>query len=203
MFQCITKNELRKLSCEYLPTLLQFVFLTKRMLLEHLLGKVRAIFCFGVAASVNAKCKALAKKKIRKQAQNENLILLAHPLSQALLALALTCVHFGRDQTCTPVDPNFSPFGQPTQVDAVERRPFVVIAIYKPMKYRIGNLEIFFFCDLRVLARKLASPFGTQPQSLRKFNFRLLASPFDHGLSKRLSVPFLIPTYYYLYCLVD
>ena len=41
-----------------------------------------------------------------------------------------------------------------------------------------------FFCDLRILAKKLASRLATQRKSLRKFNLRRLATtggPFGQG----------------------
>ena len=43
---------------------------------------------------------------------------LATSFGQGLRALALTCAHFDRDQICTQVDVNISPFGHPTQVNA-------------------------------------------------------------------------------------
>ena len=40
----------------------------------------------------------------------------------------------------------------------------------------------FFSRDLRVLAKKLANRLATQRKSLRKFNLRLLATPFGQAL---------------------
>jgi len=52
------------------------------------------------------------------------------------------------------------------------------------MKYSLENLENFFFCDLGVLAKKLASPLmATQCKSPGKFNLQILASLFGQGLT--------------------
>jgi len=89
--------------------------------------------------------------------------------------IAMTCAFFGRDQICTQVGASFSPFRHSTQVNAswetsinLVRRP------YPNQKYRVF---LTWNGDLRVLARKLASPFGhPERNSPRKFNFRLLAT---------------------------
>ena len=82
----------------------------------------------------------------------------------------MACAHFDRDQICTQVDASFSLFGYPTQVNASG-----VTSIHLLLANEItGNvcLKMFFFCDLRVLVRKLAFSFGrptevsTQVQSV-------------------------------------
>ena len=71
--------------------------------------------------------------------------------------LAITCAHFGRDQICTQVDASFSPFGHPTQVNASWVTSIDLLLANETEDSLPQNV---FFCDLRVLARKLASPFG-------------------------------------------
>jgi len=74
---------------------------------------------------------------------------------------AMTCAHFGRDQICTQVDASFSPFGHPIQVNASW-----VTSINLLLANEIQDMSAlkWVFCDLRVLARKLASPFGHPTQ---------------------------------------
>ena len=70
--------------------------------------------------------------------------------------LGMTCVHF--DQICMQVKATFSSFGHPTQVN--ESRVTSINLL-------LAKLEDMFFlcvCDLRVLTRKLASPFGHPTQ---------------------------------------
>ena len=69
-----------------------------------------------------------------------------------LRRLAMTCDHFGRDQICPQVNASFLPFGHPSQVN--------VSSVTEPVALK----WLFFFCDFRALARKLASPFGHPTQ---------------------------------------
>ena len=76
--------------------------------------------------------------------------------------LAMACAHFGRNQFCTQVKASFSPFGHPTQVKASW-----VTSINGLLANEIQDmsaLKCFFFCDSRVLVRKLASAFGHPTQ---------------------------------------
>ena len=49
------------------------------------------------------------------------------------------------------------------------------------------------FCDLRVLVRKLASPFATQGMSLRKFNLSLFAILFAIPFAARALIKCVYP----------
>ena len=71
--------------------------------------------------------------------------------------LAVTCAHFRRDQICTQVKASFSPFGHLTQVNASW-----VTSINGLLSNEIQDMSAlkWFFCDSRVLVRKLASAFG-------------------------------------------
>ena len=73
----------------------------------------------------------------------------------------MSCAHFGRDQICTQVDASFSPFGHPTQVNASR-----VTSINGLLANEIQDMSAlkWFFCDSRVLVRKLASAFGHPTQ---------------------------------------
>ena len=51
--------------------------------------------------------------------------------------LAMTCAHFSRDQICRQVNASFYRLATQPKSTQVEWRPFVVIATYWPMKYRI------------------------------------------------------------------
>ena len=75
--------------------------------------------------------------------------------------LAMTWAHFGRDQICTQVNASFSSFGHPTEVNASW-----VMSINLLLANEIQDMSTFkwFFFDLRVLVRKLASPFGHPTQ---------------------------------------
>ena len=70
---------------------------------------------------------------------------------------AMTCAHFGRDQICTQDKAAFLPFGHPTQVDASW-----VTAINLLLVNELQDMSAlkYFFCDSRVLVRKLTSAFG-------------------------------------------
>ena len=87
--------------------------------------------------------------------------------------LAMTCAHFGRDQIYTQVDASFSPFGHPTQVNASWATS---INLLLANKIEDSLRKKVFFCDLPVLAKKLASRLATQRKSLRKFNLRPLTT---------------------------
>ena len=75
--------------------------------------------------------------------------------------LAIACAHFGRDQICTQVDASFPPFGHSTQVNA---RWVTSINLLLANEIRDMPALEWVFCDLRVLVRKLASPFGHPTQ---------------------------------------
>ena len=75
--------------------------------------------------------------------------------------LAMSCAPFGRGQICTQVDASFSPFATQAKSTQDEWCP---LTYYWPMKYRICPPGNFFFCDSRVLERKLACPFGHPTQ---------------------------------------
>ena len=120
--------------------------------------------CFRLKAKSFPLRYALAKRS-RKKTQVENLALLATPFGQPcvhLRWLAMTCAHFGRDQICTQVKARFSPIGHPTQVNASW-----VTSINLLLANEIQDMSAlkWVFCDLRVLVRKLASPFGHPAQA--------------------------------------
>ena len=71
--------------------------------------------------------------------------------------LAMTCAYFGRDQIRTQVDASFSPFGHPTQVNAVW---VTSINLLSANDIQDTSALKWVFGDFCVLARKLASPFG-------------------------------------------
>ena len=75
--------------------------------------------------------------------------------------LARTCAHFGWDQICTQVDESFSPYGHPIQVNA---SPVTSINLLLANEIEDSLLWNVFIRDLRVLARKLACPFGHPTQ---------------------------------------
>jgi len=84
--------------------------------------------------------------------------------------LAMTCAHFGQDQICIQVDANFSPFGHPTQVHA-SWVTYINLLLANEIQ-GIFALK-WVFCDLHVLVRKCASPFGhaTQVQLVATYNY--------------------------------
>ena len=90
--------------------------------------------------------------------------------------LAMTCAHFSWDQICTLFDASFSPFGHSTQVTASQ-----VTSINPLLANEIENSLLWnvFICDLRVLARKLACPFGHPTQVSTQIQ---LASTCDYLL---------------------
>ena len=88
----------------------------------------------------------------------------------------LTCATFGEDHICTQVEAGFSPFSCSTQVN-----PSSVTSIRcygDLLTNEIQPSKPSIFCDLRVLARKLGSPFGRPTQ----VQLRLLVTPFCQGL---------------------
>ena len=97
----------------------------------------------------------------------------------------MTCARFGRDQACTKVDASFFPFAPPhPKSSQFEWRPFVVKATYWPMKSQPWKPSDGVFLAICLYLRvRLA----TQRKSARKFNLRLLASPFGQGLQYRRS----------------
>ena len=86
----------------------------------------------------------------------------------------MTCAHFGRDQICTQAKASFSPFDHPTQVNAS-----CVKSINVLLANEIQDMSALkgFFCDWRVLAKKLASPFGHPTQVSTQVQ---LASTWDY-----------------------
>ena len=78
-----------------------------------------------------------------------------------LLWLVMTCAHFGWNQICMQLDTSFSPFGHLTQVNASW-----VMSIDLFLAHEIQHMSALkcFFCNLCVLARKLACLFGHQMQ---------------------------------------
>ena len=85
--------------------------------------------------------------------------------------LAMTCAHFGRNQICTQLDASFSPFGHLTQVNASW-----VMSIDLFLAHEIQHMSALkcFFCNLCVLVRKLAHPFGHQMEVSMLVNMLLL-----------------------------
>ena len=75
--------------------------------------------------------------------------------------LAMTCAHFGWDQICTQVDASFSPFGHTIQVNASQVTSINLLLANEIEDSLLWNV---FICDLRVLARKFACPFGHPTQ---------------------------------------
>ena len=88
--------------------------------------------------------------------------------------LVMTCAHFGWDQISTQVKESFSPFGQPTQVNACW-----VMFINLLLANKIADSLPWngFIAALYVhLRRNLRVRLATQRKSLRKFNLRSLAT---------------------------
>ena len=75
--------------------------------------------------------------------------------------LAMTGAHFGWYQICTQVDASLSPFGHPVQVNASQVTSINLLLANEIEDSLLWNV---FICDLRVLARKLACPFGHPTQ---------------------------------------
>ena len=75
--------------------------------------------------------------------------------------LAMACAHFGRDHIWTQADARFSPFGHPTEVNASWVTPINLL-----LTNEIQDMSAlkWVFCDLRVIVRKLACPFGHPTQ---------------------------------------
>ena len=93
----------------------------------------------------------------------------------------MTCAHFGRDQICTQVKASFSPFGHPIQVE------------WRPLTYYISQwntryvcLEMFFLrlaCTCEETCQFVWPPDASLYASSTYAQLRLLASPFDQGLT--------------------
>ena len=75
--------------------------------------------------------------------------------------LAMTCSHFGRDQICTQVKITFSPFGHTTKVMAIWVTAMDLLLANETEDSLPKNI---LFCELHVLGRKLAIPFGHPTQ---------------------------------------
>ena len=75
--------------------------------------------------------------------------------------LAMICAHFGWDQICRRVDASFSPFGHTIQVNASQVTSINLLLANKIEDSLLWNV---FICDLRVLVRKFACPFGHPTQ---------------------------------------
>ena len=78
--------------------------------------------------------------------------------SRRKLLLAMTCVHFDRDQICAQVEASFSMFGHQTQVNAS------VFCLLHVLNYRSIKTCVHLRVNLRV---RLA----TQRKFVRKFMF--------------------------------
>jgi len=82
--------------------------------------------------------------------------------------LAMTCTHFGQDQSFTEVNASFSPFGHPTQVNVRWVMPFCcysnLLANEIQDMYVAPSLWCFFL------------PLACTCKSLHRFNLRLLAT---------------------------
>ena len=67
----------------------------------------------------------------------------------------MSCAHFGRDQICTQVDANFSPFGHPIKVNASR-----VTSINGLLANEIQDMSAlkWFFCNSRVLVSAFGHP---------------------------------------------
>ena len=108
------------------------------------------------------------------ETQVETLRLLGSPSGQDLRALAMTWVHFGRDQICAKVNASFPPFRHPTQVNTS-----LAVTLLQVLNYSARRI-IYMACvhlriDLRVL---LASQRKSTCDHLRP-----LALPFGQGLN--------------------
>ena len=99
----------------------------------------------------------------------------------------MACAHFCLDQIRTQAKLVVHRLATQPKSTQLERRQFVAMATYKPIKYRIKSARFFkmaafclltcdyilaialnfFFCDLRVVPRKLASPFAHPTQVSR------------------------------------
>ena len=90
--------------------------------------------------------------------------------------LGMTWAHFGRDQIYTQIKASFSPLGHPIQVKASWMTP-IYLLLPNEKGYSAFKCFFFLFCDLRVLARKLASPFGHPMQVTKQVE---LASTCDY-----------------------
>ena len=92
--------------------------------------------------------------------------------------LALTCVHFGRDQICTQIKASFSLFGHPTQVNASWVTSIILLLANECLK--------MFFCAICVSSEEtcecVRSPNASLPASSTCVHLRLLAGPFDQNL---------------------
>ena len=144
----------------HLPyTLIYFCTLFITLLLLTVVS-VSHIYCCQIAPSFKPWPNEVASRRKLKTWVNLRLCL-ARPCMD-LRWLAMACALFGRDQICTQVDASFPPFGQSTQVYA---RWVTSMNLLLANEIReMPALECFFFCDLRVPVRKLASPFGHPTQ---------------------------------------
>ena len=118
--------------------------------------------------------KALAKRRCKLKTWVFWRLRLARPCAH-FRRLAITCLHFGPDQIYMLAKASFSPFGRPTLVNAS-----LVTSINLLLANEIEDmsaLKCFLFCDLRVLARNFASPFGDPTQFSTKVQ---LASTCDY-----------------------
>ena len=86
--------------------------------------------------------------------------------------LAMTYAHFGRDQMCTQVKANFSPFGHPTQVIASWVASINVLLANEIQD--MSALRCLFFATYEYLGGNLRVRLATQRKSLRKFNLHPL-----------------------------
>ena len=110
------------------------------------------------------------------------LLLLRTPFGLALRALAMTCAHFSQDQICTQVDPSFSPFGHPTQVNASWLTSINLLLANK-IEYSLP-WNVFFLrhaCTCQETCQSVCRPNASLYASSTCIHLRLLAGYFGQG----------------------